>query len=238
MARHRRYPTPAIVGAACLVLCGSGCVSPLIGEPPSPQAPYPDTTLTSYPPVASSWDAETITESVNAAIVAYLSLTDAIAGDGGEMASRMAQATTPEWFPTEQTAFDHYRDRGVRTVGETLVDSVVVQNVWEPVSGGIEVDVFSCVDARGVWLVPREAPDPPEGLMEWVMSPRTFQAIPEDGVEDAPEEIPEEWFEYLDTYQPQPGVKEAIVWWLRGSEAGALVVDGSTHWDGGPACLD
>jgi len=234
MARHSRYSTPTIVGAICLVLFSSGCASPLIGEPPSPQAANPDTADTSYAQASTLWDAETITDGANAAITAYLSLTDTIAGDGGAMASRMAQATTPEWFPTEQSAFDHYRERGVRTVGKTLIDSVVVQSVWEPVAGGIEVDVFSCVDARGVWLVPLEAPDPPEGLMEWVMAPRELAEVPEE----IPEEIPEEWFDYLETYQPQPGLREPIVWWLRGSGVGGLVVDGSSHWVGGASCSD
>jgi hypothetical protein len=209
-------------------------VSPVVGEPTGATTGFDTDRSRPALLAADPWDSETLTDRASQTIAAYLSLTDTIAGEGGAMAGRMAQATTPEWFPAEQSAFDRYRNQGVRTVGKTLVDSLVVLHVWEPVAGGIEVDVFSCVDARGVWLIPAGAPEPPEGLMEWVMSPPDVADLPEE----VPEEVRDEWFDYLEVYQPQPGVREAIVWWLRGSEVDSLVVDGSTHWDGAASCLD
>jgi hypothetical protein len=180
-----------------------------------PEAPDPDFT-------------DTLTTVTTRILTDYLALTDTITAQGGEQASAMAALTTSTWFTSEQRGFDRYREDKLRTIGQTVFHSLVVQSLWEPGSGGVEVDVVACIDATGVWLLPADAPEPPEGLMEWIASESTtFEGEDEQWLA---------WSEYLDTYQPQPGVVEAVVVWLVGSDLNSLRVDGTANWEGGHSC--
>jgi hypothetical protein len=155
-------------------------------------------------------------------------MTDLITSQGGGGSNRMVTLTTPTWFPTEEQGFSHYRREGLRTLGTTRLESLVVKSLWSPVDGGVEVDVVACVDARWVWLVPLDAPDPPEGLMEWLMAGQ-------DGAEVDDEEF-EQWSDYIDTHQPQPGTLDAVVLWLVGPHLDQLAIDGTLNWEGAHTC--
>jgi hypothetical protein len=160
----------------------------------------------------------------------YLALTDRITSEGGDGAWSMSALTTSTWFPTEQRGFDHYVAEGLRTIGETRFHSLVVQSVWQPGGDALEIDVVACVDATGVWLLPLDAPDPPEGLVEWVASDAQF--FEGDDLQF------QEWTSYLDTYLPAPGVVEAVVFWLVGSSLTDLRIDGTANWEGVHSCRD
>jgi hypothetical protein len=88
--------------------------------------------------------------------------------------------------------------------------------------------VIVCVDASWVWLVPHDAPDPPDGLTEWLR-------WGEDDGEISDEDY-DLWSDYLDTVQPIPGEREAIVVWLVGNDLRSLAIDGTINWEGADAC--
>lgn len=158
----------------------------------------------------------------------YLATTDTITRDGGEDPRRMKPHTTEQWFLVEDGSFSHYRALGLRTVGDTVFDQAVVQSLWWPRAGGVEIHTVACVDARGVWLLSGEAPDPPAGLFDWL-----YNGANDD--EAVPEDI-ELWQEYLDTHQPEAGVREPVVFYLVGDNADSLVVDGTLNWEGANWC--
>jgi hypothetical protein len=140
----------------------------------------------------------------------------------------MAPLTTPAWFPAEEAAFAHYRNQKLRTIGNTVFDSLVIQSVAWSVTGVLHVDAIVCVDASWVWLVPHDAPNPPEGLTEWLRSGDSELEILDEDYEL--------WSDYLDTVQPIPGEREAIVVWLVGDTLGSLAIDGTINWEGADAC--
>lgn len=181
-----------------------------------------------WPIVDDRLDPGLVANATHRVITRYLSITDTITRDGGEGPGRMADLTTPSWFPTEEAAFAHYRTRRLRTIGDTLFDSLVIQSVSESVTGVIHVDAIVCVDARWVWLLPADAPDPPEGLVEWLR-------WGDDTVDVSDDEFAR-WSDYLDSVQPVPGEREAIVLWLAGADLGSLAVDGTINWEGADAC--
>ena len=195
---------------------------------------------TSLPPVAShlsdsSWPSaddtlapDLVTGAAHSVISRYLATTDTITREAGEGPGRMAGLTTPSWFPTEEAAFAHYRNQGLRTIGETVFDSLVVQSVSESVTGAVHVDAMVCVDARWVWLLPKDAPDPPEGLVDWL------RWGDDDG--EVSDDVFGEWSDYLDSVEPVAGEREAVVLWLVGQDLTSLAIDGTVNWEGANAC--
>ena len=45
-----------------------------------------------------------------------------------------------------------------------------------------------------------------------------------------------EWSEYLDLFQPLPGEREAIVFWIVGDSLNTLAIDGTVNWEGADPC--
>lgn len=181
-----------------------------------------------WPQLSGSPSPERLGEVAHLSISHYLATTDAITREGGEGPERMRPHTTAQWFAVEDESFRQYRALGLRTVGDTVFDSVTVQSLWWPTAGGIEMDAVACIDARGVWLLPTGAPDPPPGLIDWMTSPSDFYELD-------PEES-EEWQEYLDTYQPQLGAREPVVFYLVGDSPDSLAIDGTLDWEGANWC--
>jgi hypothetical protein len=182
----------------------------------------------SWPTSDDTLDPDQVFEAAHRLIGRYLATTDTITQDGGQRPSRMATLTTPAWFLTEEAAFAHYLGQGLRTIGDTVFDSLVIQSVFESATGQVHVDAIVCVDASWVWLLPAQAPDPPEGLVQWL---RWGEGDSELGDEEF-----DSWSEYLDLFYPIPGEREAIVLWLVGDTLGSLAVDGTVNWEGADAC--
>lgn len=221
--RHNyRHTVIALTGF--LVMALGACQNSEVSLPPVTS----ELSDSSWPAVDEHFDPDLVHDAAHALITRYLATTDAITADGGEGPGKMAQLTTPAWFPTEEAAFAHYRSQKLRTIGDTVFDSLVIQSVAWSVAGVLNVDAIVCVDASWVWLVPHDAPDPPEGLTEWLRSG--------DDDLDISEEDYDLWSDYLDAVQPIPGEREAIVVWLVGDNLGTLLVDGTINWEGADAC--
>lgn len=227
MSNRRRHTLPhrlaliAVIGLVTVVL--SGCQQ-TVGPPASPAS---ELSNRAWPSAEDSVDADLVVDHASRLVSRYLSTTDAITQEGGWNPGRMAANTTPAWLPTEEAAFAHYRTQGLRTIGDTEFDSLVVQSVSTSHTGDIHVDAIVCVDARWVWLLPNTADDPPEGLVEWLRSGDDLNISDEDY---------EQWSDYLDTVQPIPGDREAIVLWMVGPDISSLAIDGTVNWEGAHAC--
>jgi hypothetical protein len=216
-----RYATTAVT--ALLTVAVGACQ-----QAPMPVSPVGlDLSDRAWPVVDESVNPDLVVDAAHRTISRYLAVTDAITRDGGGEPGRMAGLTTPSWFPTEEEAFAHYRTQRLRTIGDTVFDSLVVQSVSKSVTGAIHVDAIACVDASWVWLLPLDAPDPPDGLVEWLRWG--------DGVEVLDDDY-EQWSEYLESVQPVSGEREAIVLWLVGQDLTSLVIDGTVNWEGADAC--
>lgn len=222
MSSRHHHTTLAVILAAVAAL---GACHPQVSSLPPVTAELSDG---AWPALGDDDDPELIYTHSHSLITRYLDTTDMITRDGGDDPARMAPLTTSAWFPIEQAAFSHYRREHLRTIGDTVFDSLVIQSVSESVTGAIHVDAIACVDASWVWLVPGDSPDPPEGLIEWLQG-----SDPDDEVSD---DDHEQWSEYLDTVSPVPGEREAIVFWLVGETASSLAIDGTINWEGAHAC--
>ena len=212
------------LAAAVLILAVGACQP--VSVPVSHQ--MADLQDSAWPAVSSDREPERVWQAAHLLVERYLTTTDTITRDGGEGPGRMAGLVTATWLPTEDDAFAHYRQVGLRTIGETVVDSLVIQSVGRSLEGGIHIDAFACVDATWVWLLPHDAPDPPEGLIDWLR-----WGEDDLGVSD---EDYVEWSEYLDLFQPLPGEREAIVFWIVGDSLNSLAIDGTVNWEGADPC--
>lgn len=217
----RQMVTPVLVAA---LVGGVGACQPVGAAPPVTT----ELSDSAWPSVSDSHHPDLVWQASHTAITRYLNTTDVITRDGGQAPHRMAPVTTSAWFPTEQAAFAHYRNEGLRTIGTTVFDSLVVQSVTNAVDGGLHIDVIACVDATWVWLLPQEAPDPPPGLIDWLRDSEEAEEIPEDQFD--------QWSSYLETVSPTPGERQAIVFWLVGSDPATLKIDGTVNWEGASAC--
>jgi len=221
----RRTDRPTLLAAiGFLVVALGACQHSAVSLPPVTS----ELSDSSWPVVDDNLDPDLVHDAAHSLITRYLATTDTITADGGEGPGKMAQLTTPAWFPTEEAAFAHYRSKKLRTIGDTVFDSLVIQSVAWSVTGALHVDAIVCVDASWVWLVAQDAPDPPDGLTDWLRSG-------DDGLDISDEDY-ELWSEYLDTVQPIPGEREAIVVWLVGDNLGSLAIDGTINWEGVDVC--
>lgn len=151
----------------------------------------------------------------------YLQITDEIGAQGGGDAERIASIVTPDWLPREREGFADYVTSGIRTIGRTRFDHVAVQSARLTAQGDIEVAVFLCVDSSSVWVIDVSAPEPPEGLMEWLDNPNP----PE------PDELSwDEWAQFAEDAQARPGYREPILVWLLGPDVHSLKVDSTENW--------
>jgi len=199
------------------------------GPPSKPQTPSVDDVV----PHA--------TETVNT----YLQLTDQVGATGGQDLEPMVHIVTPEWLAVEERGFADYRERQIRTLGQTDFFALSVQSVRWSHNNHWEVAVFACIDSRNVWVIPANSPDIPEGLVEWLatLSPATHTAppVPEFGESDTPVEEPTEaevslWQEFIAQTSPDAGPLEPVLVWLVGPEMDALKVDATDTWRGYHPC--
>jgi len=217
-----RNPLVAIIALCALAV---GACQPLARSLPEVPGDLADS---AWPVVSDDLDPDRVVDATQTLITRYLATTDTITQQGGEGPGRMAVLTTASWFPAEEAAFAHYRRQGLRTIGATVFDSLVIQSVSTSVTGSLHVDAVVCVDASWVWLLPIDAPDPPDGLLDWL-------GWDDEGMEMSDEEF-EEWSQYLEDVSPIPGEREAIVVWLVGQDLSSLAIDGTVNWEGAHRC--
>ena len=214
-----------IISLTTVLVVALGACQP----PPAPLSPVTSQLSdNAWPSADDTLDPDLVAATAHSVISRYLATTDAITREGGEGPGRMAALTTPSWFPTEEAAFAHYRSQRLRTIGDTVFDSLVVQSVSESVTGAIHVDAIVCVDASWVWLLPQDAPDPPDGLVDWLRWGDSDMEVSDDEFA--------EWSEYLDSVEPVAGEREAVVLWLVGQDLTSLAIDGTVNWEGANAC--
>ena len=222
MSSRHRHTTLAVILS---VVAALGACQPAV----SPLSPVSaELSDDAWPVTNNDTDTDMLAPHVHTLISRYLETTDTITRDGGDGPDRMAPLTTSSWFSVEQAAFAHYRTERLRTVGDTIFDSLVIQSVSQSPTGVLHVDAIACVDATWVWLVPYDSPDPPDGLIEWLRG-----GDPDENVSD---DDYEQWSEYLDAVSPEPGHREAIVFWLVGDTPSSLALDGTINWEGAHAC--
>jgi len=230
MPNPRRLSHPSLSVIVGVVIIASGGCVPDMGTLDAAPQPQPAESLVAadWPERGTDSDPERVEQAATRAIGSYLTATDLITSEGGQNPQRMAAFTTGDWFPQEAEAFARYRTDGLRTLGTTRLDTLVVLSLWAPVSGGVAVDVVACVDARWLWLVPEDAPDPPEGLLEWLMLGRDVAEVDDDEFD--------RWSEFIDTHEPRPGTRDPVVFWLVGPHLDQLTIDGTLNWEGVHTC--
>lgn len=215
----------ALAIATTAAIVGLGACQP-VSVPVSHEAT--DLLDAAWPTVSKDVEPEGVWQATQLIVERYLSTTDTITREGGEGPSRMAGLVTAGWLPTEEDAFSHYRRAGLRTIGDTVFDSLVIQSAGRSLTGGVEIEAFACVDATWVWLLPHDAPDPPEGLIDWLRwGEESFDVSDDEYVE---------WSDYLDVFEPLPGEREAIVFWIVGDSLNSLAIDGTVNWEGADPC--
>lgn len=160
----------------------------------------------------------------------YLAVTDAITSRGGQNPEQMTDLVTPDWQVEEKRGFAEFERQAIRTVGRTTHHHLLVQSVRQLASGELEVAVFSCVDTRSVWVVPSDAPDPPDGLQQWL--DEGSPALAEDEV------FPEAWQDYIDTVSPRTGGIDPVLFWFRGPTERDLMLDFTDTWRGHHSCVE
>jgi hypothetical protein len=224
MSSHHTLRQTTLLAAVATVVALAGCQPATVSLPPVAA----ERSDGAWPSVDDGVDPDVLFDLAHTLVTRYLDTTDTITREGGVGSERMATLTTADWFPAEEAAFAHYRAEGLRTIGDTEFDSLVIQSVSESVTGDIHIDAIACVDASWVWLVPDSAPDPPEGLIDWLR-----WGVDDDDISD---EDYDQWSEYLETVSPQPGEHEAIVFWLVGATLSSLAIDGTINWEGAHAC--
>lgn len=202
-----------------------------LGEQPSASfevAPDEEELPSRAPSTASSLDPLAIESASRETISDYLALTDEIGAAGGEGAGAMARVVTTQWLATEESAFEGYRERRIRTIGTTTFDNFIIQSSRITAEGLVEVAAFLCVDSSNVWVVNKESPEPPEDFVVWL-------GAGDDRVEPTDERY-EEWSAYLDEVAPVAGFREPILIWLLGTTIDTLVIDATENWVGNHPC--
>lgn len=158
----------------------------------------------------------------------YLQLTDLITTDGGGGPDRVREVVTEDWYPIEDRGFAEYREGGFRTLGVTTVDTITLSSArWTPEST-LEVHAVACVDASRVWVLDQDAADPPDDLMQWLLT------SPAPEMTDEP--TLEAWQVYLEQASPRIGRREPVSFWLTGEGAGSLRIDQAENWVGVDPC--
>lgn len=210
-----------------LLLFLSGCVAA-----PGDQAPQDasEPTALSWVAPAREFPEEFYDDASMAAtevIDEYLALTDAITAGGGSDSRRIASVVSESWFPEERAGFDYYAAQGLRSVGTTVMNLLLVQSVHVTPEGTLDVGVVMCVDGTNLFVIPADYGDPPEVVLQW-------HPVYEDFEGDTAQ------WAALDQYLNQPGVtwgeNTAIQAWLTGDSLQSMVIDSWQHWWGVYSC--
>lgn len=228
-------------GGFLLILGLVGCVpSPALPDPitdglttdSSPaiesdqlSTPSGDVAPTRQPP---SIDREALTSEATELVAEYLSITDEVTRAGGQGSDSINSVVTDAWASTEERGFEEYRSRGIRTIGVTEFDHLGIQSAHLAAGGGWEVAVFVCVDAQAVWVIPGDAPSPPDDLVAWLV-----EGQPED---EPTEQQATQWQEYIALIRPDAGQIDPVVMWLAGPTMTELRIDAIETWRGYHPC--
>jgi hypothetical protein len=138
----RRRTVTLTAAAAALVLALCGCV--------------PDETLPSTAPPTSSEEApfandDQALESARQAYEEYLKVTDQIIADGGQSPERVDPLVTAELADTEKQGFQDFRDRSMRSVGNSQLAGLTLQEYQPDARNGVSIlTIYTCVDISGV----------------------------------------------------------------------------------------
>jgi hypothetical protein len=91
-----------------------------------------------------------------------------------------------------------------------------------------DVGVMVCVDTTEVMVIPLDAPDPPDEVLEWYPNYQDFEGTDQEwtAIED-----------YFATVPVRAGDRRTIVFWFVGETLQDLVVDSSEEWWGANGCL-
>lgn len=157
----------------------------------------------------------------------YLATSDAITAGGGVEPRRMESVVTPAWFPTEDEGFAHYRNTGERTVGDSVVESLIVQLARKTPEGILDIGVITCIDTTGVLVIGPDDADPPESVRDWLVSKESYGGEASDW---------EDIEVYFQETSARGGDRRAIVFWLVGPSLDTLRIDHSEQWWGVTQC--
>lgn len=157
----------------------------------------------------------------------YLSTTDLITTEGGSNPSRIRDLVSDTWWREEEEGFLVYQARGERTLGETTMDSVLVQSVDETAGGMLDISTFACVDSSEVFVLGRDAPEPPEEVWAWHPHYDDFAGTEEERA------VIDQYFADADV---RFGQRQPVVFWLTGPTLDTLVIDSSEQWWGAHPC--
>lgn len=162
------------------------------------------------------------------AVLEYVATSDQITSGGALETQAMIPLVSPEWWESEQVAFDYFVESSLRTVGTSDVRNFLVQSARNTPSPSVEVGVIACVDTTAVFALPLEASNPPESVWEWHPHYEDF-----DG-------DPTQW-EQIEAFLEQPGLSwgsvEPVVFWFEGPTMDSLVLISSMPWWGVYPCV-
>jgi hypothetical protein len=177
------------------------------------------------------WDADFYEQAEEAArkvLTGYLAASDDITGSGGLNPDAIEPWVSPGWLPKEREGFAHYRDTQERTVGVSRFDTAVVQLARFTPEKVFDIGVMVCVDTTEVMVMPLDALNPPDEVLEWHPNYHDF-----DGTD-------QEWAvieDYFATVPVRGGDRRTIVFWFVGETLDDLVIDSSEEWWGANQCL-
>jgi hypothetical protein len=141
--RTRLRPA-CLAGLAVAVLAMCGCVAP---EPVA--VPTPDASAT---PLFAS-DEEALAAATEA-YARYVAVSDQILIDGGLKPERLLEVATQAVFEKQSEGYQIAFERGWRSTGGTVVDSVTLQDfASNAVEGTDIVTVYACIDVSKVDVV-------------------------------------------------------------------------------------
>jgi hypothetical protein len=214
-----------LVGMFVAAVTLVGCSQPLATSTP--------TVLQPSPPAEQilQWDVdfyEQAEEAASRVLTGYLSASDDITRFGGLDSTAIDTWVSALWLPKELEGFAYFVDNQERTVGVSRFDTPVVQLARFTPEGMFDVGVMVCVDTTEVMVIPLDAPDPPDEVVQWHPNYQDFEGTDEEWtvIED-----------YFATVPIRGGDRRTIVFWLVGETLDALVIDSSEEWWGANQCL-
>lgn len=166
-------------------------------------------------------------EEASVVVGSYLATSDAITSEGGKSWQPISSLVSERWLSEEQEGFRYFEREGLRSIGETTFDSLIVQSAHITLDQQVEVGILACIDGTGVFVLPTDYDDPPEILWQWHPAYEDFEG--DEG----------QW-EQLEEYLSQPGVtwgeERAVQAWLVGEAVHSLVIDSWEQWWGVYEC--
>jgi hypothetical protein len=166
-------------------------------------------------------------EEASAVLESYLRATDEITSGGGTQWQAIESLVSQEWLREEQSGFGYFDSEGLRSIGDTTVDSVIVQSAHITQDQQVEVGILACVDGTGLFVLPAEYADPPDVVWQWHPAYEDIEGDDQD-------------WRSLEAYLAQPGLtwgeERAVQAWLVGEDVGSLVIDSWEQWWGVYEC--